>query len=534
DTDVARDALEELAKSRDPDAIEWLFYLIRHPPPRETARYIRADELLSRIGDRNGDVYDPAMKQGALGIAARVDSPRALADCKRLLPQASATERNAIAAALGYIPDKESVRLALELLADAKATEGLPPALISLRKLFVENSAPNLFSEETRAMLCEQGLPLVKQALVAGRFPANYEGEALYWVGDPPTVDLTAFREMLLNSSDRIDQGVMDLELIKAIQQAQRATDPRVIPILLETLKEVPEARGQHAFAIQEAILFYAHVCRNAVRKEYLRLGLDRSIDPQHRDTPYQLRNLFKALGIDRPQPERSKLPSEAASTDELLAAVRASAEKAEDGNRARAIARLLEGDDPRAFEAYLSYLDDARRLVPDRFRNGKRLSSDYVELLHRLLPGHCAEFFERVQSLLGSELQAERHVGVQALKSALGSRLGLDSEDVEAVRREKLNRIEPVLARLARMTQEEIRRHLLEQHGFRLEGPKGEAWLPVLRSAASSCHWGVSRNALILIRQILGEPDVIHLLHLPHGQRRRAIELLLDDRAHP
>ena len=62
DGDVARDALEELGRTREPASLDQLFGFVLNPVLQGPFDSFHAESVLSRIGDGEGDVYDRAAK----------------------------------------------------------------------------------------------------------------------------------------------------------------------------------------------------------------------------------------------------------------------------------------------------------------------------------------------------------------------------------------------------------------------------------------------------------------------------------------
>ena len=315
------------------------------------------------------------------------------------------------------------------------------------------------------------------------------------------------------------------------LEDAQRATDVRVIPILVQALKDVPAARTD-AHKLQETLAYYALVARFAVRREVLRQGLENILEGDE-DIGYQVRNVFRAIEVGDLEEEGWSVQARrdaAMNVDELLATVRLGVEKDRRWDKTQYIRRLLNHDHPRALDEYLGYLDAERRITTD-WQSHKRLSSTYQSLLSGLFPKHPAPFFERIRQLLKSNLLTERAVAVELLNGRLNYRFGLDAKDPLRMREEKLRRVAPLLKALEGLSENDIYRYVLDVHGWELRGAPQRDWLPRLKAAAIDPHPAVSCNALRLIGVVLDEPKCVELNGVRSSQRARALDVMIEDR---
>lgn len=142
--ELARDALEELGRTRDPACLDQLFGYVLSPVLQGPFNWFHAGSVLSRIGDQDGDVYDRAAKlirdnaPGAIEyrfampatLMAGANQQRAATDLPKLLIDKNLLLRKAALAGLGSIPQRVAVQLALDRLRDPDLAES---ALSSIR-----------------------------------------------------------------------------------------------------------------------------------------------------------------------------------------------------------------------------------------------------------------------------------------------------------------------------------------------------------------------------------------------------------------
>src|SRR5262249_47950775 len=132
---LRNEAMEELKKSRDPKAIAKLVEILAAGADRDRGvifSYMVQQQLVS-LGDKNGDVYDVLLKnvepglklnQGvpALQLAevmAATNPDKAMKQIKTWLDKTQSKEmRNIATHALGSIPTKDAMNLAIDLMSD--------------------------------------------------------------------------------------------------------------------------------------------------------------------------------------------------------------------------------------------------------------------------------------------------------------------------------------------------------------------------------------------------------------------------------
>ena len=155
-------------------------------------------------------------------------------------------------------------------------------AVSSVRRLLgADQGSFHSPSEAQRAKLKEYGLPLLKEALDSPEVAEAHKTELrncfLHLIEEqPPQVDLKKFRKLLLNRKDEGYHGMGGGELEKLLVQAKRASDPRLVPVLIEALAKVPETRGSQASGFHATLERYAVICRNAMREEIERREMTR------------------------------------------------------------------------------------------------------------------------------------------------------------------------------------------------------------------------------------------------------------------
>lgn len=556
--DVARNALEELGKTREPACLNQLFDGVLNPALQESFRSFDAASPLSFIGDRDGDVYDRAatlLRQQASGtnevrfyslamIMAAVNPSRAARDLPRFLADDNPLVlRMAALAGLGRVPEREAVQLAIDRLRDQELADS---ALWSIRGQLRWDSDfrfPKVRGIQDRDWILHE----LRVALGDDKVPAGVRERIGQYFGQElrqmDALDIDLLRKRLSDPGDRIYHGWADGQTAELLRDAEAACDPRVVPILAEILNNVPAAANR-AYGFQEKLRFYANICPRAMRRELERRKLpDRLAAIPIHERSYLIRETMELVGIWKPMVpdvlqtstkrcfDLAKRVSEgdAGATDDLL---RAADELIVGyGDRTEAARALLAANSPAARQHYLAYVQAARRGEISGWTHERIISSDLAVFLNALFPERTDEYFEQVGQLLRSDSLLERKAGVDSLQFTLKCDFDFNPLALAAERTSQLARMKPVFKSLEAKTELEARTVLLAHFGFVLDGqPDATDWLPILKRAAAGTHEGAAANAIRVVEMIVGGPSLRRLEQLPPRQRAHALAAFIDD----
>lgn len=315
DPGLQRKALEELHAGRDAATLDRLFDWIVNPPPVGDYREVGAADIILKIGDKQGDVYDRAWTRlksenagtnpYRFGMLARImalaNGERAWEHFGQVLKGPSLPLKQAVAGAVGHLHTEKALELSFNLLRDAELAKY---AKWSLHELI--HSAPRgPNGQETLVRLREVARPKYVEALaspqVAEPIKNELRGSFRHLYEKPPELDWERAEKILLNPQERCYHGWAEGEGHQMYQQIIPAGDPRAVPLLIRVLREVPATRGNRAAMFKDALLYYARLCPNAMRREVAKHGLDKELSALPQSDGYDVRVRFLAvLGLPR------------------------------------------------------------------------------------------------------------------------------------------------------------------------------------------------------------------------------------------
>lgn len=279
DEDLRHDAIEELARARDPGTLGQLVEWTTKPPVpagvfspnTEHARY-NAVNILAAVGDRKGDVYGPLMAwflglgkkaegRHVAELLGRLDAKRAFGDLSKVLREGIDWDKYYVTRHLALLRSEEAVGLCIDLLQEPKLAE---PARVSLH-LALNYSVP----EDVRARIGPL-LPFARARLLAafksGKISADFEQSirsslpSVFW-GAGPIPAAPEIEAALFGASD--EKGREVLNRIRA------APDPRFIPVLVRALVTYPPGGASpRAGTVYTVMATYTELFPNTVRKE--------------------------------------------------------------------------------------------------------------------------------------------------------------------------------------------------------------------------------------------------------------------------
>ncbi len=554
--ELSRDALEELGRTRDGRCLDQLFVWIADPPSDEEHLSSQSATYLSRLGDRDGDVYDRARKRMAdaapgaspyrfyslATIMSIVDQDRAWTD----LPQLAGEEspllvRKGALSGIGRIPKREAAELALKML---RVTNLAETALGAVQRL--------LQGEEHYGYPRFRGLPgdpswlvdELRKAAQDERIPERTRKEITQYLLYVPladvTVDLDALRHELLNSESTIYRGLIENRTEKLLRDAKQACDPRVIPILAEALDTVPKASGHHSYSLPELLTHYALICPQKTRKELEKRGVPaRLATIPSSDRNHKIHEAMETAGLWAPRYPIRNADETATfrrlalkvrggnldAVDELLEA----ADKLFEKRSYKGLSALLDADAPEAEARFLSYVKRKKQTRLNQFSHELQIDLDLTYVLDALYPGHPDVFAEQILELLQSKSLAERKKGADILVFTLQSDLDFDPVALELDRTRQLAEIEPLLRRLGQVSEQQARVILLERSGYSVRGEPNESWLPTLIDAVGS-RGNAAPHALRLLETVVEEQRPRKFEHFPPPERQRAVRAYLSD----
>jgi len=276
------DALEELACTRDPAVIARLIeWVTGDPTPGRTEAndvfltngFTAADDLLARLGDANGDLYDPLIRwlrddPDAVGprtwnrvrkvysvviLLGRLDADRAFADFLRLVREdgeGGRLRKETVLQHLGRVGGEKAVEPLLALLA---SPDWYDDAVIGLRGTPCK---ARLREALASAKVSEKAKEMIRKTFFRP------------W---PPTPDVTVAeaRRVLLAPGVPTHNGT---EADRLLDEVRRAADPQFLPLLAQIIREVPGVREARCF--ERAARTYAQLFPDAFRAELGRRGV--------------------------------------------------------------------------------------------------------------------------------------------------------------------------------------------------------------------------------------------------------------------
>lgn len=286
DGDLQRAALEELYKTRDPKVIQTLSEWVL-TSPAEGYMFMRQwpglgpEEILARIGDRAGDLYDPLYKHWSAEaeqprpywrfrvatILARIDRERAMGDFTKVILAQDPRLATPAMSAMQYVRTARAVAWLCDTAFDQANPELASQALEQLRSELSTEISPN--DGVSEAQLQGWARPRLEQALTSPTVPEATKDQIrkkfAFLLQGPPAVDLEQATKVLLNPENK---SLSDGQAAALLKDIQAAADPKFIPLLVRIMVEVPAARGGHAYGYESTLSTYALLFPNALGRE--------------------------------------------------------------------------------------------------------------------------------------------------------------------------------------------------------------------------------------------------------------------------
>ena len=556
-SELSREALEELGKSRDPACLDQLFEWVLNRLPEPDLRGFDAAPLLARLGDQGGDVYDRAVKlieSTALGeneyrfgslatIMAVVDRDRSWVDLSKLAKESDSVDvKKGALAGIGRLARRDAVELVLECLRDPELAQAAYWAIHG----FIYGRSPDeyprysgIVEEKDRQWFLDELAKAGGDDRVPAKTRQDIQAYFTHFPRGPIKADLTALRTLLMNREADIYRGRIDRDSNRILRLAKEACDPAVVPIVAEALQSVPGASGNQSYSLPELASYYATICPRALRRELEERKLPaRLAAAPFGQRNYKLREVMELAGLWMPEGrvhtpainecfrlaqevrggKTEQLEELLAITDRLFAQRQGYA----------ALASLLNSGAPAARERFLAYIDKAKEESVSQWSH-ERHYFELTSILYELHPNHRETHREIVVELLQSESVSLRRAGAEALWSAWQCDFDFDPLDLEAERTRKLAEIKPVLAQIASASEPQARVILLARAGFVVAGEPNESWLPTLVEAAGDAGHAAP-HALRLVETIVGEKRARMFQHFAPPQRQRALRAYLQD----
>lgn len=597
------EALEVLCRTRTPAVLDRLFALRSDPLLEWEYPFTTVRQMLLKLGDKNGDIYDRAwkafhetppkgrefLKYEAAEIFCNADPPRAWRDLRRLLQKGTTKEKNSAAYCIGYIGTEKSLLLLVDLLKEKDLRQEAYGSLHTLLQPCWHNPRPAGKLARLRQLAEEK----LKELLASEKTPAALKKKLRMDFRDllqePPRLNMQNVRKYLLDPSHPCYQRVLTGKAGAKWQAIVHAYDPKVIPLLMDILMDIPVARQGKCPAFGQVMLKYAQLCPNTMRREILRTGAHRILSketarsnswkryfsavPRFVGWKWDTLEVAPSFAVRRKLllPAELKLLRRNArekriyplNLQRMLAADLAEGKQIMEwafdhmasvvkwdrvmflrlaveygySEKRQALEKLskepllpLTGDPPE-MRRYLKALDSKLRVESSRDGRFRDLSPDYAAKLRELFPEYPAPYFERVLALLESEEKPMREAGQQLLEKDFYWNFDFQAADLKPVRDRKLVRIRRLLRRFRKTDLIGMWAILLRELGVQLEGEPGHGWLPALKKAAVSYHPGIAANALRLIGTITRDERAFQLLSIPPVRRRKAVEVWFQDR---
>ncbi len=557
-SDLAREALEELGKSRDPQCLDQLFECVLNRLPDADLRGFDPTPLLVRLGDQGGDIYGRAAKLitsaapgqneyrfGSLALIMAITDPdQAWLDLSRLAKESDAVAvKKGVLSGIGRIARRDAAQLALESLREPDLAQTAYYAVLGLlqgESHYRYPRFPGFATHSDQKWLRDEFAKAGGDERVPERTRKDIGTVLAYLPGRHIQADLPALRTLLLNKDSAIYRGQIERESENVLRQATEACDPAVIPIVVEALHSVPGAAGNHSYSLAELAFHYATICPRALRRELEARDIPARLAAASRfEQNHKIRETMEAVGIWMPD-HRTLAQGEIEQCFELAKEVRnGKPEQLETlfivtdklftkQQGYTAIGALLECDSPVAKQRFLAYIDKAKEGRVGRL-TGERYYGQLTSILYTLHPSHRDMHREIVVELLQSKSLSMRKAGAESLLSAWQCDFDFDPVDLEAGRTRRLAEIEPVLAQIASASEQQARVILLARAGVAVVGEPNESWLPALVEAVGQ-PGNAAPHALRLVETIVGEERARKFAHFPPEQRKRALRAYLQD----
>jgi hypothetical protein len=558
--ELARDALEELGKTRDPACLDQLFAWLLSPDLRHRFATFQCSTILARLGDKSGDVYDRAARRlttaapctneyrfyPLANLMVRSDERRARTDLPSLIvnKELPLPVRNAAVVALGGIATRSAAQLVLDCFRDAELGEAATSAARQLLHMDIDYEFPKRRGLDDRNWLLDE----IRKAGNDEATPTNVKKNINEWFGhmlrSTQPVDAEQLRQRLLDPQDRTYQGWADGKTADMLRQARDECDPRLIPMLVEVLDKMPQTWGNKGYGFQDTLKRYALICPRFTGEELKKRGLpDRLGAMPSYERSHIISDVMELANL-WPSRFRSTIHDEVndclrlgvfvrdGKVDEsvLLQAVdRLIAKHGLSGLTCQALKGLTDAGTRATRERFFKFVGDARQPRVSQFFYDPRLG-DISSLLHHLFPDHTQDYVEQVLQLLRSNSLLERKAGVSSLAFTLQCDFDFDPEALEEERSRRLNEFEPWLNRLIGKSETEVRVILLSRAGTQLTGEPNDSWLVPLAAAASAPDSPAVPQALRLIEIVVEEKRCHQFGSWPQRQRALAIHAYLRD----
>jgi hypothetical protein len=336
---LARDALEELYKTRDAQTLQQLFDWVLNPPQGcgfSNLSYFTPEMMLASIGDHNGDVYDPLIKlfkEEAEGtatyrlttiaeIVAQVAPERALGDFSEILAKGPRSLKEHALHGIGYTGNEKAIDLLIDLLKDPDLSDAAFASLgmllgTDIRQITLYTGPNVVFQEDVvtytrpvwisaahQGRLIEVAIPKLRAALASSVIPVSCKEELRRRFGhvfsERPVIDFAHAEKVLLNPDEWVRGKNASKEWNNLLMEIKRSSDPKFIPLLVRILRTVPEAQESYRQSFNDALLHFAAICPNAVRKEILQQGMRWGFGEDSTVAGSITVRLFALLGIPR------------------------------------------------------------------------------------------------------------------------------------------------------------------------------------------------------------------------------------------
>ena len=311
---VQAEAIEELYRSRDAKVIRQLVeWTIRPPVKRGTGEpwdiLVDGSRTLARVGDRDGDVYDPLWawltgegRHSALHDQKRVARTlawaapeRAFRELSALIRTAEPWQREVAVRALPHVRTEAAVALCITLLED--------PALAPIAIAALDESFRYHRHESDRGVGCRlRGLVRARLLVALGsprirdEHKEKARGTFAELLRQRPGLDPTETGKKLLDPQTWKQPGRFMPEADRILEAIKEDADPRFVPLLVRLLREPPIAIVRWYHIVDDPFGVYASLYPNAMRAEMARRGIDRAYVGSLGDSAHALRDDLRLL----------------------------------------------------------------------------------------------------------------------------------------------------------------------------------------------------------------------------------------------
>ena len=305
--EVQERALEELYRSRDPKVIRQLVEWTIHPPEKRGTGQswdilVDGSRTLARVGDRDGDVYDPLwawlMGEGRRGAVhdlrrvartlARAAPERAFREFSALLRTGERWQREIAVRALPHVRTEAAVDECIAALRDPALAAAALAALDESCQCHADDRGVGW---RLRGHVRERLLAALSSRHIRGEYKERARRAFAELLRQRPAIDPAKAEKKLLDPQTWKPPGQLMSDAHRILEAIKEDADPRFVPLLVRLLREPPVAVERWPQPGGDPFGVYAALYPNAMRAEMARRGIDKAYVEGLGDLAHSLRN---------------------------------------------------------------------------------------------------------------------------------------------------------------------------------------------------------------------------------------------------